>query len=85
MTYNENGIEYSILKHIGTIRTYPTGWSKEINIVCWNKGIPKFDIRDWSPEHNRMTRGITLMTDEAKELAAVLGEYLNGEKEKFAV
>ena len=24
-----------------------SGWTKEANIVCWNGGSPKLDIREW--------------------------------------
>ena len=69
---NNNVIEFKIEKHIGTIMEYQTGWRKELNIVSWNGGVPKFDIRDWSQDHERMTRGITLHTEEAKNLAKLL-------------
>lgn len=71
-------IKFEIEKHIGTICTYQTGWAKELNVVSWNGGVPKYDIRDWSPEHDRMTRGITLFEEEAigllKTLSKVFGE-----------
>lgn len=68
----DEAISFKIEKHIGTIRTTETGWSKELNIVSWNGSAPKYDIREWSPDHERMTRGITLFPDEMKNLAAVL-------------
>lgn len=76
----ENEITFQIIKPIGVIKTNQCGWSKELNIVSWNKGIPKFDIREWNPEHDRMTRGITFLTDEAENLAKILTEYFEREK-----
>ena len=49
-----------------------TGWTKEANIVCWNGGSPKLDIREWDPDHERMSRGITLYEAEAERLAWIL-------------
>ena len=63
-----NEISYEIVKKIGVINRYPTGWSKEVNIVSWNEGQPKLDIRDWSEDHEKMSRGITLTADEAQRL-----------------
>ena len=52
-------------------------WTKELNKVSWNGGKPKFDIRDWAPEHERMGKGVTLNEEEAAELK----ELLNGIKD----
>lgn len=30
------------------------GWTKEINMVSWNEHDPKYDIREWAPDHSRM-------------------------------
>lgn len=68
----KNEIVFEIKRHIGVISTYPTGWKKELNVVAWNEGNPKYDIRDWDPEHKHMSRGITLHNDEAKALADIL-------------
>ncbi|MBR0364717.1 MAG: hypothetical protein IJH58_06135, partial [Clostridia bacterium] len=43
----------------------------------WNGGKPKYDIRDWAPEHERMGKGVTLNEEEAAELK----ELLNGIKD----
>lgn len=53
----DNEIAYEIVKRIGVINRYPTGWNKEINLVSWNGGAAKYDIRDWDPDHARMSRG----------------------------
>jgi hypothetical protein len=49
-----------------------SGWTKEANIVCWNGGSPKLDIREWDPDHERMSKGVTLYEAEAEKLARVL-------------
>ena len=65
-------ITFEITEHIGIISEYPTGWRKELNKVVWNGGGEKFDVRDWDPEHEHMSRGITLHKDEAKKLSDLL-------------
>ena len=67
-TMNNERISYKVIANVGTLAKYPTGWSKEVNIVSWNEGPAKLDIRDWSPEHDKMSRGITLNPDEVQRL-----------------
>lgn len=65
-------IKYEITEHIGVISENKSGWKKELNLVSWNGADPKYDIRDWSPEHEKMGKGITLTADEAWELAQLI-------------
>lgn len=69
-------IKYDIIKNIDVLSASTKGWSKELNLISWNGGVPKFDIRDWAPEHEKMGKGITISNDEAKILAALLNEAL---------
>ncbi len=68
------GITYDIVKEIGVLSEGANGWQKELNLVSWNDREPKYDLRDWSPEHERMRKGITLSADELAELKAILNE-----------
>ena len=70
----ENDIVYEIVEHIGDIKTFPNGWTKELNVVRWNNGDPKYDIREWDETHSRMTKGITLRPDEMQKVAQLLGD-----------
>ena len=79
MANNFNGrsngeIEFRIVEHLGVIETQKNGWNREVNIVAWNGGIEKYDIREWDPEHERMSKGITLFEKEAERLAMILGK-----------
>lgn len=65
---SEDRISYKIIANIGTLETYPTGWSKEVNIVSWNNMPAKLDIRDWDETHEMMSRGVTLTADEMQRL-----------------
>ncbi|MBQ3334502.1 MAG: hypothetical protein IJG85_02760 [Eubacteriaceae bacterium] len=68
------GIKYDIVEEIGVLSEGANGWQKELNLVSWNDREPKYDLRDWSPEHERMRKGITLSADELAELKAILNE-----------
>lgn len=65
-------IKYEIVEEIGVISENAKGWRKELNLVSWNSAAPKYDIRDWAPEHEKMGKGITLSDDEAQELKKIL-------------
>lgn len=71
-----NQINYEIKEHIGIISENKNGWTKELNLISWNDNDPKYDIRDWNPTHDKMSRGITLTEEEAYELSIILsGEF----------
>ncbi|MDR1941759.1 MAG: YdbC family protein [Endomicrobium sp.] len=65
-------IKFEIVKAIGVLSESAKGWKKEINLVKWNDRDPKYDIRDWSPEHDKMGKGVTLTEEEAKKLKELL-------------
>ncbi|MDR2052704.1 MAG: hypothetical protein LBP80_04745, partial [Treponema sp.] len=52
-------ITFDILKAYGVLSEEKGGWKKELNLVSWNGRNPKLDIRDWSPEHDKMGKGVT--------------------------
>lgn len=66
------GIKYDIVKELGTISENGSGWNKELNLISWNDRAPKYDLRDWSPEHEKMGKGITLSSEELKALRDLL-------------
>jgi len=70
-------IKFEIKEELGTISESAKGWAKELNLVSWNGSAPKFDIRDWSPGHEKMGKGITLSADEAKALYKILSKCIN--------
>ncbi len=67
-----NDIKFEIKKHHGILSESAKGWTKELNLVSWNDAEPKYDIRDWNPEHEKMGKGITLTEDELLKLKALL-------------
>lgn len=72
---------YKVEKHFGVMSVTPHGWSKELNLVAWNGAPAKFDIRDWDPAHERMSRGITLTEPQAKKLYEILKSVFESESE----
>lgn len=65
---------FEIMAHIGVIQQHQTGWTKELNIISWNGNSPKYDIRDWSPNHEHMSRGITLNEAEMARMIEAVAE-----------
>jgi hypothetical protein len=74
-------IKYEIVKNIGTLSKAGSGWTKELNLISWNEREAKYDLRDWSGDHEphggasrKMGKGVTLTKEELKALK----ELLNG-------
>ena len=65
-------IKYEIVKKIGTLSTSASGWAKELNLISWNDRDPKYDLRDWSADHTKMGKGITLSKEELLALKELL-------------
>ena len=63
-----NNIKFEIIEQLGVLSENEKGWKKELNLISWNDGEPKYDIRTWSPEHEKMGKGITLTKDEILKL-----------------
>ena len=71
-------IKYEIIEELGVHSESAKGWTKELNLISWNGGAPKYDIRDWAPEHEKMGKGVTLSEEEAKKLYVLLREVVEG-------
>jgi len=67
-------IKYEIIETVGVLSENAKGWKKELNLISWNDREPKYDIRDWSPEHEKMGKGVTLSKDEVQQLLVLLKE-----------
>lgn len=68
-------IKYEIVKHIGVLANNKGGWNREINIVKWNDGKAKLDIRDWGPDHEKVGKGVSLSSEEVAVLQELLSDY----------
>lgn len=65
-------ITYEIIKTIGVLSENSKGWTKELNLISWNGRDPKYDLRDWAPEHAKMGKGVTMSKDEIEKLMQLL-------------
>ena len=70
-------ITFEITKSLGVVSEEKGGWKKELNLVAWNGRAPKFDIRDWSPDHEKMGKGLTMTREEAVRLKELLEAALS--------
>ncbi len=69
-------VKFEIKKELGILSESSKGWTKEINFVSWNGAEPKYDIRDWAPNHEKMGKGITLTSDEVVALHKMLDKIV---------
>ena len=67
-------IKYDIIQKIAVLSQRPRGWERQLNLISWNDGEPKYDIRDWSPDGTRMGKGISLSAEELGALKGILEE-----------
>ena len=65
-------ISFEIVEHIGVLSTGSKGWTKELNLISWNGRAPKYDLREWSPEHDKIGKGVTLSKEELEALKDLL-------------
>ena len=65
-------IKFEIVEEIAVISENPKGWRKELNRVSWNNAAPKYDIRDWAPNHEKMGKGVTMTQEELNSLRQAL-------------
>ena len=72
-------LKYEIVQHLATLAEGSKGWSKELNLVSWNDRDPKFDLREWAPDHTKMGKGITLTYDEMQKLCDAFLELSENE------
>jgi hypothetical protein len=63
---------YQIIKRIGVLSTTASGWEKQLNLMSWNDREPKYDIREWSPDGEKMGKGVTLSKEELLNLKELL-------------
>lgn len=65
-------IKFEIVETIGVLSESAKGWKKELNLVSWNGREPKYDLREWSQDHQKMGKGVTLDKDEIAHLKVLL-------------
>ena len=64
-------VKWDIKRNLGVLSEGGT-WKKEVNIIAWNDKAAKMDVRSWDAEHKKMSKGLTLTKEEAKNLKSIL-------------
>ena len=77
-------LKHEITERLGVIKEKKGGWNKELNLVSWAGKSPKYDIRDWSDDHTKMSKGVTLTEEELLNLYELIGELFFNDDEKDA-
>lgn len=49
-------IKFEIKEELGTLSESTKRWKKGLNLISWNDAAPKYDIRDWSPDHEKLEK-----------------------------
>lgn len=78
VTESNREISFVIERYLGVLSESQNGWKKELNLVSWNGKPAKLDLREWSPDHQRMAKGVTLRYEEARLLQRALYRWLTG-------
>lgn len=68
--------EYEIVERVAVLSEGAKGWTKQLNLISWNNRDPKYDIRDWSEDNEKMGKGMTFTVDELEKLQAALNELI---------
>ena len=67
-----------IVKHIGIINPNSTSRkTRELNLIIWNHGTAKYDLREWGPNHECTGKGFAMSLNEAILLYELLGKEIN--------
>ncbi len=64
--------KFDIVKTYGSLSESSKGWKKEIKLISWNQKEAKYDIREWSPDGEKMGKGVTLSKEEIVNLRDLL-------------
>jgi len=67
-------LKYEVIETIAVLSESKKGWTKELNLISWNGRDPKYDIRDWAPDKEKMGKGVTLTEEELMNLKEALSE-----------
>ncbi len=72
MAAAQNDFKFEIINELGVVSEGNKGWRKELNRISWNGREPKYDIRDWAPDHEKMGKGVTLTEQELRKLKELI-------------
>lgn len=65
-------IIFNIMEKINVLLKSEKGWSKELNLISLHGSEPKYDVRDWSLDRQKMSKGTSLSREELIVLKELL-------------
>jgi len=63
-----------IEQSFGYISESEKGWRREVNLVSWNGREARFDIRDWAPDKQKMSKGLTFSKEDFRTLRDLMNK-----------
>lgn len=69
-------MDFEIIEELGVLSESSKGWQKILAVVRWGDDKPKLDIRSWSPDREKCSKGVTITFEEAECLRDLLGDKL---------
>lgn len=66
--------KYEVIETYGSLSESSKGWRKDIKLISWNQKEAKYDIREWSPDGEKMGKGVTLSKEEIINLRDLLNK-----------
>lgn len=66
---------YNIIRNLAVL-SQRGNWNLELNLISWGGRPATYDLRKWSPDHSKMSKGISLTKSEIDALAEYLSEAL---------
>ena len=70
-------IKYEIINELGVIPAEKGSMRLELNRISWNGNEPKYDLRRWSPNRDKMGKGVTMSERELIALYELLKEEVS--------
>lgn len=67
--------KYDLHSEVSVLSETDRGISTEVNIISFNEGKRKLDIRKWDKKNDKMLKGIALSKAEALLLYETLKEF----------
>ncbi len=71
MPKTETTVQYEIINQIGVLSD-EGDWRVELNRISWDGKEPKYDLRKWRSDHEKMGKGLTLTNSEVLRLYEIL-------------
>ena len=71
--HERDGLTWEIIDRVAAFDD--KGWAKEMNVISWNGGSPKLDIRRWSEDHEKMMKGVVLGPIAISRLNTIFQDY----------